>query len=376
MSTVLLLCAHRPKRSPSQRYRFEQYLPFLQQNGFNFTWSFLLNEKDDKIFYGKGKTFSKIFILIKSIFIRLKDVRRFKKFDIIFIQREALFLGTSYFEKKAFKSDAKVIFDFDDSIWFADTSPENKKWEFIKKPQKFYENIFFAHTIIAGNNYLADTALKSLSLKQSKLYPLEITGNEPDINIYVIPTTIDTHFHIPKPELRNKALITIGWSGSISTIKHFELLVPVLCQVANRYNNKVRFKIIGQTNYSNNLLPVETLNWSEETEVDNLNSFDIGIMPLPNNEWAKGKCGLKGLSYMACGVPTIMSNVGVNADIIKNGENGFLANTEEDWLNYLIKLIEDKELRLKIGDAGRKTVIERYSVDANKHLYLNVFSEV
>ncbi len=374
MPNVLLLCDHRPKRSPSQRYRFEQYLPFLQQNGFKFTWSFLLNEKDDETFYRKGKTIAKILIILKTIFIRLKDVPRFKKFDIIFIQREAQFLGTSYFEKKAFKSGAKVIFDFDDSIWFADTSPENKKWEFIKKPQKFFKNITYAHTIVAGNKYLADTAFKSLSLSLSKLSPLKISGNEPDINLYVIPTTIDTNIHLPKPELRNKDYITIGWSGSISTIKHFEMVVPVLIQIANRYNDKVRFKIIGQTNYTNHLLPVESLNWSEESEVENLNSFDVGIMPLPNDEWAKGKCGLKGLSYMACGVATIMSNVGVNADIIKNGENGFLANTDEDWLIYLIKLIEDKDLRIKIGEAGSKTVIEKYSVEENKYLYLNTFN--
>lgn len=357
MPTVLLLCAHRPIRSPSQRYRFEQYLPYLKENGFNFTWSFLLNEKDDKTFYGKGKTLSKILIIIKTIFIRLKDVRRFKKFDIIFIQREALFLGTSYFEKKAFKSGAKVIFDFDDSIWFADTSPENKKWEFIKKPKKFFKSITYSQTVIAGNAYL-----------HSKALPF-------NKNTVIIPTTINTNYHLPKPELRNKDYVTIGWSGSISTIKHFEILVPVLIQVANRYNTKVSFKIIRQTNYTNNVLPVKSISWTEETEVDNLNSFDIGIMPLPNDEWAKGKCGLKGLSYMACGVATIMSNVGVNADIIQHGITGFLANTEEDWLNYLIKLIEDKDLRQKIGEAGRKTVIEKYSVEANKQLYLNVFSK-
>ncbi len=358
MSNVLILCAHRPKRSPSQRYRFEQYLPFLEENGFKFIFSFLLNQKDDKTFYSKGKTVSKFFILLKSIVIRFKDVRRFSNFDIIFIQREALFLGTSYFEKKAFKSGAKIIFDVDDSIWFADTSPENKKWEFIKKPQKFFKSITYSQTVIVGNDYL-----------KSKAIPF-------NKNIIVIPTTINTDFHLSKPELRNKDYITIGWSGSISTIKHFETLLPILVQVAKSYGDKVRFKIIGQTNYANSLLQIESVNWSEETEVKELNSFDIGIMPLPNNDWAKGKCGLKGLSYMACGVATIMSRVGVNAEIINQGENGFLAETNTDWLNYLTLLIEDVNLRKKIGTAGRETVIKKYSVNANKHLYLNVFKDL
>ncbi|MEO6305231.1 MAG: glycosyl transferase family 1, partial [Bacteroidia bacterium] len=137
MPDVLILCAHRPKRSPSQRYRFEQYLPFLEENGFKFKFSYLLNEKDDELFYSKGNFLAKVFILIKSFFIRLKDVFQFKKYDIIFIQREASFLGTSFFEKRVFRSGAYVIFDFDDSIWLADTSPGNKKWEWIKKPDKF-----------------------------------------------------------------------------------------------------------------------------------------------------------------------------------------------------------------------------------------------
>src|SRR5688572_16831378 len=112
MASVLILCDHRPKRSPSQRYRFEQYLPFLETQGFQFTWSYLLDEKDDRVFYAKGRFIQKVLILLKSLFIRYKDVKRFKQYDIIFIQREASFLGTSYFEKRAYKSGAHVIFDF------------------------------------------------------------------------------------------------------------------------------------------------------------------------------------------------------------------------------------------------------------------------
>ena len=110
MPNVLILCAHRPKRSPSQRYRFEQYLPFLQNNNLTFTFSYLLNEKDDTIFYGKGNIVLKFFILLKSIFIRLNDARRFKNFDIIFIQREAFMTGSYFFEKQFRKSKSKIIF--------------------------------------------------------------------------------------------------------------------------------------------------------------------------------------------------------------------------------------------------------------------------
>ncbi|HOZ88288.1 MAG TPA: glycosyl transferase family 1, partial [Bacteroidia bacterium] len=276
MPKVLLICAHRPNRSPSQRYRFEQYLPFLEQQGFSFTFSYLLDQKDDRLFYSAGNFPAKVFILLKSVFVRIKDLSRFKKFDIIFIQREASFLGSSFFEKRAFQSGKKVIFDFDDSIWLADTSPGNQKWEFIKKPQKFFDNLKYANRVIAGNAYLAD-----------KARPF-------NKNLFIIPTTINTDLHFPKPELRNKTVLTIGWSGSISTVKHFELLLPVLLKIKEKYAQKIKFKLVGDPHYKNDLLNVESVPWTEKTEVDELNSFDIGLMPLPDDDWATGKCGLKG----------------------------------------------------------------------------------
>ena len=357
MPKVLIVCAHRPKRSPSQRYRFEQYVSFLESNGFDFTYSYLLSEKDDVTFYSSGNFISKIFILLKCVLIRIKDTFSFSSYDIVFIQREATFFGTSFFEKRAYKSGAKIIFDFDDSIWLADTSPGNKKWEWIKKPAKFFTSIPFAHVVIAGNDYLAEKA---------KIH---------NSNVIVIPTTIDTGFHVPKPELRNKECVTIGWSGSLSTVKHFDLLVPVLVKLKERYKDRVRFKVIGEKNYSNPLLKTETVAWSEDNEVNELNTLDIGIMPLPDDEWANGKCGLKGLSYMACGVATVMSEVGVNKKIIRHGSSGFLASNDYEWFNFLSELIENKNLRIKMGIKGRETVIERFSVQANKQLYLGLFKK-
>ncbi|MES2680732.1 MAG: glycosyltransferase family 4 protein [Bacteroidota bacterium] len=356
MPEVLILCAHRPNRSPSQRYRFEQYLPFLEEKGYTFTFSYLLDKNDDRLFYSVGNFSGKVLILIKSVWTRIRDLSRFKKFDLIFIQREASFFGTSFFEKRAFQSGKKVIFDFDDSIWLADTSPGNQKWEWIKKPAKFFDNLKYANSVIAGNAYLAE-----------KARPF-------NKNVFIIPTTINTALHFPKPELRNKTVLTIGWSGSISTVKHFELLLPVLLKIREKYGDKIKFKLIGDPHYKNDLLNVESVSWTEDTEVDQLNSFDIGLMPLPDDEWANGKCGLKGLSYMACCVPTIMSAVGVNKEIIQNGVNGFLANTDEEWSETICRLIENKKLREELGERGRETVIEKYSVDANKNNYLDAFN--
>lgn len=357
MPKILIIVDHRLNRSPSQRYRFEQYLNYFKSEGFDWELSEIITEQDDKLFYHPSNYFKKAWILFKSIFIRLKDLRRAKKFDVIFIQREALLLGSSYFEKQFFKKN-KVVFDFDDSIWLLDTSPENKKFEFLKNPDKTKINIKHAHCVIAGNLFLANYA--------KQFNP----------NTVIIPTTIDCDFHIPKPELRDKEKIVIGWSGSISTIKHFEMAIPALIEIQKKYPNQIEIHVIGQGSYTHPEINVISKNWSSKTEVDDLNSFDIGIMPLPDDEWVKGKCGLKGLSYMACGVATIMSRVGVNSEIIEHGKNGFLAANQQDWVNYLSELIENQDLRHKMGQLGRETVVKNYSVNANKVKYLEVLKSL
>ena len=358
MPKILIIADHRLNRSPSQRYRFEQYLDFFKANGFDWELSEIITEKDDAIFYNPGNYFKKALIMLRSLSIRFKNLRRAKNFGIVFIQREALLLGSSYFEKQFYKR-SKVVFDFDDSIWLLDTSPENKKFEFLKNPDKTKLNIQHAHKVSAGNSFLANYA------KQF------------NANTVIIPTTIDTEFHKPISGLSGKTdKVVIGWSGSISTIKHFEMAVPVLKELQTKYPGKLEIHVIGQGNYSHPELTIISKNWTSKTEVENLNQFDIGIMPLPNDEWVKGKCGLKGLSYMACGVATVMSNVGVNPEIIEQGKNGFLAASHEDWINYLSQLIESKELREQLGTAGRKTVVENYSVAANKERYMEVLNSL
>ena len=133
---------------------------------------------------------------------------------------------------------------------------------------------------------------------------------------------------------------------------------------------------MGDPDYINEELGITGILWSSNTEVKILESFDIGIMPLPNDEWVKGKCGLKGLSYMSLEVPTIMSAVGVNTEIITDGINGYLADSDEEWIEKLSRLIDSYELRRKFGLAGRKTVEEKYSFEAQKNNYLDSFNEL
>ncbi|MEI6852487.1 MAG: glycosyltransferase family 4 protein [Bacteroidota bacterium] len=358
MKRILFLVAHRQGRSPGQRFRFEQYLGFLQQNGFSCEISFLLNEQDDAVFYSKGHYFKKLLIYLKSLRIRRRDVLRSSEFDLVFIYREALMTGSVHFERKMKKRSAKIVLDFDDAIWVPDVSPGNKNLQWLKKPSKTAEILNLSEMVFVGNRYLADYA----------------SGFNQ--NVKIIPSTIETDIFKRKHIKHSTEKICIGWTGSRTTMKHFCLALPVLQKIMEKFPGRIIVRLISDVNYSGNEIEVDFCKWNKESETDDLSEIDIGIMPLPDDEWARGKCGFKGLQYMSLEIPTIMSPVGVNSEIIQDGENGFLASTETEWIDKLSALIESPELREHIGKNGRKTVVEKYSYYAWKEKYLEYFEEL
>jgi glycosyltransferase involved in cell wall biosynthesis len=355
MKKVLFIATHRKDRAPGQRFRFEQYFDYLEANGFQCDLSYLISEKDDPIFYSKGNYPQKAAIYQKCRRIRRKDVRNAKNYDIIFIFREALMTGSIRYEQRMRdQSNAKFVFDFDDAIWLQNISDNNKKLAFLKNAQKTGEIIALCDMVFAGNQYLADYASRFCQ------------------DIKIVPTTIDTKEY-EAIKVEDTGSICIGWTGSITTIQHFEYAVPVLKRIKTKYGDRVTIKVVGDGNYCHKELGIKGIAWSKKDEIKELSTMDIGIMPLPDDEWAKGKCGLKGLQYMSLGIPTIMSPVGVNSAIIADGENGFLAANEEEWEAKLGLMIEDAELRAKLGTAARRTVVDHYSVEANKDKYLAHF---
>jgi glycosyltransferase involved in cell wall biosynthesis len=253
-----------------------------------------------------------------------------------------------------------MIFDFDDSIWLQDVSDANRLLGWLKNPAKTSKIISLCHTVIAGNQYLCDYASPHNS------------------NTLIIPTTIDTQQYIKKPRSAEYAnsVVTIGWSGSITTLKHFKTSVDVLKTLKKKYGNMISIKVIGDGDYAHQELGIAGQWWRAETELEDLSEFDIGIMPLPDDLWSRGKCGLKGLQYMALEIPTVMSPVGVNSDIIQDGTNGFLASGHDQWVEKISLLVESSQLRQKLGAAGRQTVIDHYSVEANKKKWLSAFENV
>ena len=357
MPRVLFVAAHRPDRSPSQRFRFEQYLDFLKENGFECDFSWLVSQDDDSFLYKHGNYFRKFSFLRKSYRIRKNDLRNADKYDIIFVQREALMFRSTRFEE-GFSKKTKLLFDFDDAIWLMDVSDGNRNWRWLKDPSKTSHIIEMSHMIFAGNRYLAEYA------KQF------------NDNVKIIPTTIDTNYHKKKNGAKNNHRICIGWAGSTTTIKHFRMAENFLIRLKEKYGDRIYFKLIGDVEYENTQLGLKGTAWNISSEIEDLSEFDIGIMPLPDDEWAKGKCGFKGLQYMSMQIPAVMSPVGVNTEIIEDGVNGFLASSDDEWIEKLSLLIDSEELRRKLGADGRKTVLEKYSVESQKENYLDFFNEL
>lgn len=357
MKKVLIITNHRKDRSPGQRFRFEQYLDFLSLNGYEIDFSNLFDEDDDRKLYSKGSIINKFLIYRKCLKVRQENLKKINDYDIIFIFREALMTGSIRFEKAFSKSKAKLIYDFDDAIWIPNVSDANKRLEFLKDYSKTGKIIKLCDMVFAGNQYLANYALKF------------------NDNVKIIPTTINTDEYL-KQEVVKSEKICIGWSGSITTIQHFEYAIPFLRKIKEKFGNQVEFKVIGDANYFNEELSIKGIAWNKQTEIQDLCSFDIGIMPLPDDEWANGKCGLKGLQYMALEIPTIMSPVGVNTEIICDGINGFLAYDNNEWVDKISVLINDENLRRSIGLEARKTVVNHYSVEANKDIYLNLLKQL
>lgn len=356
MPRLLFIAAHRLNRSPSQRFRFEQFLPFLEANGWEWELSALLDEADDKAFYRSGNFLDKLHIVRKSFARRKQDVRRSREFDAIFIQREAFMTGTTQFEKGFRKAGCRIIFDFDDAIWLPNVSEGNRRFNWLKRPSKTAEIIRYADQVIAGNNFLADYARRYHQ------------------NVTIIPTTIDTRYHARTRPVRKEGPLCIGWTGSHTTIKHFEQAVPVLKELKTRFGDRVTFKVIGDPAYQCPELGIVGWPWKPDTEISDLEDLDIGIMPLPDDDWSKGKCGLKGLQYMALEIPPVMSAVGVNTEIVQNGVNGFLPGNEREWIDQLSALIQDSGLRIAVGKRARDTVEKRYSLESQKFTFLQVLN--
>lgn len=327
--------------SPGQRYRIEQWEPLLSARGVEIDYHSFEDEELHALIYKAGNLKQKLRLVARAFARRMALVRRIKEYDAVYVFREAALLGPPIFERLIHRSRVPLIFDFDDAIFVAYRSPSNGYLSYLKFPAKTRTICRLATHVMAGNPYLADYA------------------REVNSQVTIVPTTIDTEKYLMDETKTVSDPPVIGWSGSYSTVQHLDTLRSALQRLAKE--ERFRLRVIGTPSYELEGVDVEAMPWRAATETADLSVMDIGIMPLPDDRWSKGKCGLKALQYMALGIPTVCSPVGVNIDIIHDGENGFIAATEDEWIEKLKQLLRDAGLRQRLGRAGRATVEAQYS---------------
>jgi glycosyltransferase involved in cell wall biosynthesis len=344
---ILFLVAH-PIDDASARYRVHQFLPYLESEGHVCTvWSF----STERLFRGlrsKGHWGAKVLETMRCSARQVLRLADLSHFDLVVIHREAFPFLTPLMEKWVLLRHPKVIFSFDDAIYAGhdDVSTLNHPILYRLKYGRGVDEVLRGSLhVIAGNRILADYARQF------------------NPRVSIIPTVVDcAHYPSQPARINGSGPITVGWVGSRSTAPYLTAIEPALRSLAEANRGKVRFRFFGCPEYQLDVPDFESLPFRLATEVSDLHSIDIGIMPLPDTEWTRGKCAFKAIQYMASGIAAVASPVGITAEIIRDGVNGLLAESTDDWLRALTRLVNDEELRRRLSENARRTVEESYSL--------------
>lgn len=334
-----------PTEGPSNRFRVEQYLPYLKKEGIEYSLRPFINRRIYKILYKEGFFLRKLIFFLFFTIRRARDIIDARKYDVAFIHREAYPIGR-LIECLLRIFSRKMVYDFDDALFIPNVSYSNRAIEILKDVAKVQKIITMSDYVIAGNNFL-----KNYALRLNKA-------------VSVIPTSIDTDKYKPAASNNPNAHLTLGWIGSTTTVKYLDMLSEVFNALFLKYDH-IRLLIVGGKWNKLKSAKIHCKEWDLESEIDSLRLFDIGIMPLLDDEWSKGKCAFKIIEYMSVGIPVVASAVGMNKEVIQDGDNGFLASNSEEWLKKISLLMDDAGLRIVIGKAGRKTAEEKYSLKVN-----------
>ena len=331
----------------------EQWAPRLRAHGIDVDFASFEDVALHVLLYQRGRRIEKAIQIGRALARRVSIVGDARRFDAVYLFREAALVGPAVLERWMGRR-LPVVFDFDDAIFERYRSPTNGYLSALKFPGKTAAICRLSAHVIAGNPYLADYA------RQFNRW------------VTIVPTTIDTDVYTPPPA-RPQSVTVVGWSGSHSTVPHLRTLDEALRRLAAR--RMFRLRVIGAPEYTLEGADVDARPWRADTEIADFTGVDVGIMPLPDDRWSRGKCGLKALQYMALGIPAICSPTGVNREIISHGQNGLLATSTDDWVEALERLLTSETLRQRLGAAGRATVEARYSAAAQIPGICRVFEQ-
>lgn len=353
---VTVLAPYPRGHSPGQRFRFEQWFDLLPADALRVKFCSAFSARDLPVLHVDRRYAAKGGRLLTAFVRRIGDTAVSSRSDVVLIYCGLYPLGPPVFERML-QHRVPSVFDFDDAIYLPATGRHRRALNWLRQPGKIAEIVSLATHTTVGNRNLATFA-----------------GRHSE-RVSVVPTTLDVDRYRPHKRLPGRARrFRIGWSGSFSTMAHLQSIDGALRKVL--MDRRVELAVSGAPDYR---LPgasnIVRLQWSPASEQGDVASFDVGIMPLPDDEATRCKCGFKALFYMALGVPCIASPVGVNRDIIHQGVNGLLATTEAEWIGAISRLIDDEGLRRELGQAGRQTVVEHFSGQEWSKVFLRILEE-
>jgi len=350
---VLAIVPNVYNKAPGQRHRIEQWQPWLAEQGITIDYASFESRALSEIIHQRGKYLQKIWHVVGGMLRRIQLATRIAEYDLIYIFRESALIGPAWFERWAKMRRRPMVFDFDDAVWVNVRSPANGWLSTLKMPGKTRTSCRLAAHVMAGSPYLAEYAWR--------VNPATT----------IVPSTVELNTYTMQPST-SASVPVIGWTGSFSTVPYLDSIKPVFQDLIK--SERFRLRVIGPSGYSVPGVEVEVVPWSPKSEADDLRPLDIGLMPIIDSEFSRGKCAMKALQYMALGIPPVVSPVGVNSEIVQDGVNGFLASTPEEWKAKLTLLLRDRELRLRLGAAARRTVEANYSAAIQSKRVFDIFT--
>lgn len=359
---MLVLCPYPTGVAAGQRLKFEQYYNDWRSDGWEVVPAPFMDSRLWAVAFERGHSVHKAIGLLKGYARRVLDLLRIRQFDLVYCFMYVTPVGTSLFERITRVLARKLVYDIEDNVIanidsVGDNHP-NPLLSLLRGRGKYRHLVREADHVITSSPALNDRCL-ALNRLGACTY---------------ITSSVDCRRFLPAGRYTNEGLVTIGWTGTFSSRPYLDLLRPVLQRLAKERD--FRLRVIGNFDYDLPGVDLEVVRWDADHEVEDLQGIDIGVYPLPLDEWVSGKSGLKAIQYMMMGIPCVATDAGATPLIVRDGENGLLVRSESDWLDALRSLLEDPALRRRLGQQARRTAVAHYSVDVVAGQYREVLLSV
>jgi glycosyltransferase involved in cell wall biosynthesis len=359
---MLVLCPYPVGVAAGQRLKFEQYYDDWRAHGWEVTVAPFMDRPLWNVVYERGHVLAKALGIVRGYLRRVRDLLSMRSHDLVYCFMYVSPLGTSAFERVTRRLARRLVFDVEDNVITQlnrsiDDHP-NPLIRFVRGSGKARYLIRKADHVISSSPALNDQC-KAINEAHAATY---------------ISSSVDAERFVPANRYINDGKVTIGWTGTFSSRPYLDLIAPVLQQLAKERD--FRLRVIGNFDYALPGVDLEVVRWTAEVEIEDLQAIDIGLYPLPIDDWVSGKSGLKAIQYMMMGLPCVATDVGTTPLIIRHGENGLLVRTEAEWLDALRMLLDDPGLRRRLGQQARQDAVAKYSTKAIAAEYRKVLDQV